>query len=158
MGFLRFMKKDKLDLPPAPPIGDLPSLEREFPSLPEMPSIPSFSSEELPEPPRMSLPNRLPNPEPVVEEPEMPKPKIEKPLSPKKESNFSPIYMEVDKYRDILEEMSSIKDSIKAADNALQKLYELKDNRDKEIGRWHARMEDIQRKLNFLDKSLFEGK
>lgn len=175
MGFFRFIRKDKnkLGLPPAPPIGELPSLESEFPSLPEMPPIPSMGSEEmeLPEPPKrgMWMPS-LEAAQPRAEEPdqysgELPAPKLlETPVPTLTKARAdvnaasSPIYMEIDIYRDILDEINSIKDSIRAADNALQRLSEIKDSREKELGRWHARIEDIQKKLSFIDRSLFEGK
>ena len=134
-------------------------MEREFPSLPELPAVPPLPSEELPEPPRINskfppleepYSGELAEPEPL----EMPFPKARE----RAEISGGAIYMEVDKYRDVLDGINSIKESIKAADDALQRLNELKNSREKELGRWHAKIEDIQRKLYFIDKSLFEGK
>lgn len=180
MGFFKFMNKDKkhkLDLPPAPPAQDMPSLEKEFPSLPDIPSgppenkkatsndnnmrmqAPDFGNAELPPLPQQeNMQSKASVSEPPVSDYGNQEP-MQEPEPPQRSEPQSgePIYMEVEHYRGILEKVNSIKDSVKEADTALQRLNDLKNERDRELGRWHARMGDLQKKLSYVDSSLFEG-
>jgi len=66
-----------------------------------------------------------------------------------------PIFIKVDKYRAILRELSNIKSIIKNANFSISALHSLKESEDSELEEWRSRIEDIERKLIYVDDSLF---
>ncbi|MEM0231102.1 MAG: hypothetical protein QXW00_03055 [Candidatus Woesearchaeota archaeon] len=66
-----------------------------------------------------------------------------------------PIFLKVDKYKAILRELSTVKSIIKSANSSLQSLRALKENEDAELENWRAKLEDIERKLIYVDDQLF---
>jgi len=66
-----------------------------------------------------------------------------------------PIFIKVDKYRAILGELSNIKSIIKNANASISALHSLKESEDSELEEWRSRIEDLERKLIYIDDSLF---
>ena len=50
-----------------------------------------------------------------------------------------------------------IKGDLKKSDEMLLNLIKSREGKDKEFEKWHAVMEDIQKKLIFIEKTLFKG-
>ena len=69
-----------------------------------------------------------------------------------------PVYIRVEKFRDILGGMSTIRNNVKIAEQSITRLNEIDENRDKVFDRWHNVMMDMQKKLIFVDKTLFKGR
>lgn len=67
-----------------------------------------------------------------------------------------PIYVEVDDYRRVLDYVGEIKNNIKTSENTLNDLETLRGKKDKEFEHWRNALEDVERKLLFVDKTLFE--
>ncbi|MAE43084.1 hypothetical protein CMO93_04885 [Candidatus Woesearchaeota archaeon] len=67
-----------------------------------------------------------------------------------------PIYIRVDRFRQILAGISTIKGDLKKGDSALLTINEIDVNSDKEFEKWKNVMADMQKKLIFIDKSLFK--
>ncbi len=70
----------------------------------------------------------------------------------------SPIYVEIDDYSKMLEDIGIVKDTIKSADNRLVSLQDIHAEKEKEFKKWHNALEDVERKLLFIDKVLFNEK
>ncbi len=68
----------------------------------------------------------------------------------------SPVFVKIDEYKDVLEVMGLIKDKIEDARSTLGKINELKNEEDSELELWNSRLEDIEKKLEFIDRSLFQ--
>jgi hypothetical protein len=68
-----------------------------------------------------------------------------------------PLYVLVDHYKAVIEELSESRNLLKNSEDILFRLNEMKNESDKKYEQWRMQMEDIQRKLIFVDKSLFEG-
>ena len=68
----------------------------------------------------------------------------------------SPIFIRVDRFRNILTGISTIKSKLKMANESLIKLNEIDENRDKEFEKWRNVIVDLQKKLIFIDKTLFK--
>lgn len=68
----------------------------------------------------------------------------------------SPVFVKIDEYKDVLEVMGLIKDKIKDARSTLGRINELKNEEDSELELWNSRLEDIEKKLEFIDRSLFQ--
>ncbi len=68
-----------------------------------------------------------------------------------------PLFVLVDNYKCVLEELSETKNVLKNSEDILFRVNELKNEMDKKYELWRTEMEDVQRKLVFVDKTLFEG-
>jgi hypothetical protein len=66
-----------------------------------------------------------------------------------------PIFIRVERFRDILTGTKTIKNNLKIADQTIVKLNEIDEDRDKVFDKWHNVMTDLQKKLIFIDKTLF---
>ena len=68
-----------------------------------------------------------------------------------------PIFMRVDKFRNVLRNISEIRGSLKVSNEILSKLNEIDANAEKDFEKWKNVMTDLQKKLVFVDKTLFKG-
>ncbi|MCH8956504.1 hypothetical protein IIA28_14475, partial [candidate division KSB1 bacterium] len=66
------------------------------------------------------------------------------------------IYLRVDRFRDILTSTNTIKSNLKIASDSIVKLNEIDVNRDKVFEKWRNVLVDLQKKLIFVDKTLFK--
>ena len=66
------------------------------------------------------------------------------------------IYIRADKFGDIITGTSAIKNSLKLASQAVVKLNEIDIRRDRALEKWKNVMIDLQKKLIFMDKTLFK--
>ena len=67
-----------------------------------------------------------------------------------------PVFVRIEDYKDILDIMHMIKNKIAEAKALLGKINELKNEEDAELELWHSGVEEVERKLDFVDRSLFE--
>ncbi len=67
-----------------------------------------------------------------------------------------PVFVRIDEYKDVLDIMNMIKNKIDEAKETLGKINELKNEEDAELEMWHTGLEEIERKVSFVDKVLFE--
>lgn len=67
-----------------------------------------------------------------------------------------PIFVDIDSFMTILGDVESIKNKVTASDDILQHLKEIKTSKDRELSKWRGSLEDIQRKMNYIDKTIFE--
>ncbi|MBW2980232.1 hypothetical protein KY360_02340 [Candidatus Woesearchaeota archaeon] len=68
----------------------------------------------------------------------------------------SPVFVKIDEYKDVLEVVGIIKDKIEDARNTLGKINELKNEEDSQLEVWNSKLEEIEKKIEFIDKSLFQ--
>ena len=151
--------KGDLELPPLPPIGkeemhslpDLDGLDADLPPVPDLDEL----ENDLP-PLREIGEKEFPRPEfQKIEVEEEPK-EIE--ASPVKEEKKVPntIFVNVNTYRDALDCVNQIRNRVKDGENYLQRLDDIKNSKDKYFEQFRAKLEDLQRKNIYVDKSLFE--
>ena len=67
-----------------------------------------------------------------------------------------PVYVRIDEYKDVLDVMNMIRNKIEDAKETLAKINELKNEEDAELELWHTGLEEVERKVIFVDKTLFE--
>jgi len=67
-----------------------------------------------------------------------------------------PLFVKIDKYREVISTMNQIKSKLKDADEILAELNKIKRQEDSEIETWHSDIETIKSKLMAIDKALFE--
>jgi hypothetical protein len=67
-----------------------------------------------------------------------------------------PIYVRIEEYRDVLDVVNMLKNKLDEAKTVLAKLNELKNEEDIELERWENGLAAVERKVQFVDKTLFE--
>ncbi|MBN1503152.1 hypothetical protein JW930_06405 [Candidatus Woesearchaeota archaeon] len=68
-----------------------------------------------------------------------------------------PLYVRTDDYRRILENFLYIKDTLKESEERIYRLENLKKNADLEYKYYKNSVEDIQRKLIYIDRTIFQS-
>lgn len=68
----------------------------------------------------------------------------------------TPIFVRIDEYKDILDVISLIKAKISESKTILTRINELKNAEDNEIEVWSNELEEVERRINFVDRTLFE--
>jgi len=89
-----------------------------------------------------------------------PKPKPVEIRQPKKRERLipeGPIFVNVNDYQSVLDCMNNIRNSIKESENIILRLNELKTEEEKEFEKWRSELEDIQKKLTYIDRTIFEA-
>ena len=67
-----------------------------------------------------------------------------------------PVFVRIEEYKDVLDIINMIKNKLEEAKETLTKINELKNEEDAELELWHTGIEEIERKVTFVDKTLFE--
>lgn len=67
-----------------------------------------------------------------------------------------PVFVKIEDYKDVLDVMNMIRNKVDDAKETLKKINELKNKEDAELELWHTTLEDVERKIDFVDKTLFE--
>ncbi|HSU72504.1 MAG TPA: hypothetical protein VLJ21_01500 [Candidatus Binatia bacterium] len=127
-------KKEPMMLPP-PPMPDLeehpeamdfPEPPQELEALAPMDEAPMESSEPMPEP---RAPHRI--------------------------DREGPLFVSVQDYQMILNGVTAIKSKLSATDESFKKLHDVKAAQEKQLELWRQSLEDVQRKLTYVDEVLF---
>ena len=160
MGFMKFLSKgkkpsvDELDVPPLPPdSGDLGAMGGEFPA----PFPGDDASSELSGIPELQ--DKLPRPEQRVpaflqrsaSQPAMP------PMQPMAEhhTHLKAIYIHVTDYKQMTADMAQIRSDLRRASLGLTEMLHSSADREKDYNRYRNALMDMQKKLVFVDKTLF---
>ena len=70
--------------------------------------------------------------------------------------NDMPVFVNVVDFNDALDVMNMIRLKIEDAKKTLEKVHELKSEEETEIELWHTSIEEVERKIDFVDKTLSE--
>lgn len=65
-------------------------------------------------------------------------------------------YIRMDRFRSILMDINEIKGDIKNAASSIEKMQGIDRNKEAEFEKWKANMNDLQKKIIFVDKTLFK--
>lgn len=169
-------KKAEEGYPAMPELPPLPSEKSEkkyaayeFEKIQPLPKLAEF---EIPSP---AAEEEVPEKLPPLEEAEvegLPAPskrlfpkEIEKPIIAEHEEGLeimrrmpaAPLFVHVDNYQQLINNISSIRNSLKDSDNIFLRLNEIKNTQNSTFEKFRNTLEDVERKLIFIDKSLFEA-
>ncbi len=142
-----------------PPIHDLKDLEKDIPPLPdleelekELPPLRKLGKDELP---KLKYPEieQEKEPEQISAGP-IEKPELTQEERPKLKG---PVFVNVSSYKNVLNDLVLVRSKIKESENSLKRLSEIKNSKDKYFEQFRSKLEDLQRKSSYVDKSLFEG-
>jgi hypothetical protein len=161
----------KMELPSTPPpmtIIEPRKIEKaeqkfEFPTAPEMPSeeiipdtVPPLDS--LPEPPefRTEMPRKEFSPKPTEMEDIPLYSAQEEPRT--KTRGRGPLFIRSDNFKAIAEDIEQIRAKFKEEDDLFFRVTEVKNAQDQKYEAFRVALEDMQRKLLFIDRTLFENR
>jgi len=152
MGIFKFLKKEgepgeDLEIPPAPPIKEaLPTFsEKEVKAIKEAVEKKPRAKEKVLAPPEKIL---------DIEEAAV---AAQRRLLGRREhlELTKPLFVDVDVFRNIVDEIALVQNTLKEAKDSLTRLDEFKEDEDKEYKRWLNDIQDVQKKLIYVDKTLF---
>lgn len=66
-----------------------------------------------------------------------------------------PIFVKIDAYEDIRDIINLIKKKITEARGTLDKIQQLRHEEEAELEMWQSEVEDVEKRVVFIDKSLF---
>ena len=67
-----------------------------------------------------------------------------------------PVYVKINEYKEVLELIGLIKDKLEEAKGVLGKINELRNEEDAELELWHSGLDEVERKVDFVDRTLFK--
>ena len=68
------------------------------------------------------------------------------------------VFVKIDEYNDILDIIALINEKVREARMILGKIDDLKNQEDIELDTWKSSLDDVERKLKYIDQTLFEPK
>lgn len=71
--------------------------------------------------------------------------------------NVKEVYVRIDKFKSALGSINIIRNDLKSSEETLVKLENIKNAKDRSVDKVRSLMDDLQKKLIFVDKTLFEG-
>ncbi len=160
------LEPTKLEFPEKlqiPSVEELPELE-EFGELPPLEEVP----EQIPELEEVN--EEIPEEEPYhaeifpIEEKTMPMktepmrtmPRLRAVKEPVTRKKGGPIFIEVNEFTNLIKDIETIKSGLKKADDSLLSLNDLKSKQDSGFEKLRGSMENIERKLIYVDNIIFE--
>jgi hypothetical protein len=66
------------------------------------------------------------------------------------------VFIRMDEYNDILDIIALVNKKLKDARTVLDKIYDLKNQEDSELESWKTSLDEVERKLKFIDRALIE--
>ncbi len=163
-----FQIKDELpsplDFPELPPVQPsrrepFPVIKKPLPPVLPPPDIPeevfipkrSYSAPKIYSPPRFAQPAPISAP-PIRQFRDFEEPEeiIHRVVSEE------PLYIKLDKYKEIMEVILKIKAKLKEAEIVLQEINSIRNKEEREIEAWHEHINALKEKLLTLDKDVFE--
>ncbi|MEE9525279.1 MAG: hypothetical protein V3V78_01585 [Candidatus Woesearchaeota archaeon] len=140
-------EKRGLEVPAAPPSKD------ELPTFPSPGEIPEFKKQKAPD---LELPDVPKGPSPTERAEDYAIQKTRDELEERDDLRLKkPIFVYLESYRELMNEVSSIQNTLKEGSDSLSRVSEFKEDQDKEFNKWESQLKDIQRKLLYADKALF---
>lgn len=67
-----------------------------------------------------------------------------------------PVFVKIDEYKDILDVLDMIKSKIKEIRDVLGNINALRNEEDAELAMWNNTINDIEKKIDSIDKLMFE--
>lgn len=67
-----------------------------------------------------------------------------------------PVFVKVDEYDDVLNIIKLVRKKMEEAKETITKINDLKNEEDHQLEMWHNALEEIEKKIDFIDHSLNE--
>ncbi len=69
--------------------------------------------------------------------------------------DIAPVFVKIDEYKEVLDILDVIKNKINGAEGMLKEIKQLKDEEDRELAAWTANLDDITKKIESIDHTIF---
>ena len=69
----------------------------------------------------------------------------------------APVFVKVAEYKEILDVLDMVKNKLEEVRNTLGSINELRNEEDSEVSMWNATIDDIEKKIEDIDKMMFES-
>lgn len=69
--------------------------------------------------------------------------------------NKEPVFIKIDKFKDVVKKFDDIKIKVEAIESSLHKITEIKAKEDAELNSWESEVQLIKEKIKAIDDSLF---
>lgn len=66
------------------------------------------------------------------------------------------VFIKIEEYNDILDIIALVNEKVKEARIVLGKINDLKNQEDSELEAWKNSLDDVERKLKYIDQTLFK--
>ena len=175
------LKEEKLS--EEPPNFDFPELEEKMPeleqddSMPELPSFPEIEEGPMQPIAPIRVPEQMPSmPEQMPEAEEKEIAQEETKIEPsetyprtgrrlfehekrlfRERPKAKTIYIKVENFKAMLGSINMVRGDLRSSEEALMKLENIKSSKDKSFDKIKSSLDDLQKKLIFVDKTLFKG-
>ena len=74
----------------------------------------------------------------------------------REERSGAPVFVKVDDYKEILDVLDMIKGKLEEIRGTLHDVHELRNQEDSEVTMWNNTIDDIEKKIENIDKMIFE--
>ena len=78
-------------------------------------------------------------------------------LFPERRHARQQTFVKVDRFKTVLDNISMIRSDLRKSEEALLKLENMKGSKDRSYDKFKSSLDDLQKKLIFIDKTLFKG-
>jgi len=68
----------------------------------------------------------------------------------------NPVFVKIDEYNEAVALINTIKAKVKEANNTLEKFNDLRNKEEAEIDQWKSHLDEVDKKIDFIDRTLFE--
>ncbi|MBI2660551.1 hypothetical protein HYX07_05300 [Candidatus Woesearchaeota archaeon] len=68
----------------------------------------------------------------------------------------APVFVKIDEYKEILDVLDMIKSKIREVRETLGSINSLRNEEDAELSMWNSTVNEIERKIDSIDKIMFE--
>lgn len=73
-----------------------------------------------------------------------------------KEKLGAPVFVKVDEYKEILDVLDMVKGKISEVRNTLASINDLRNEEDSEVSIWNGTIDNIEKKIDEIDRMMFE--
>lgn len=77
--------------------------------------------------------------------------------APKMPQEGKTLFIKIDKYKEAMHDINSLKTKIAEAERILSSIEEIKAEEDSKLNKWNGEIQEIKEKILSLDKNLFEA-
>ena len=74
----------------------------------------------------------------------------------REERSGAPVFVKVDDYKEVLEVLDMVKGKLDEIRSTLDNINELRNHEDAEVSMWNSTINDIEKKVESIDKMIFE--
>jgi len=68
-----------------------------------------------------------------------------------------PMFVKVEEYEDVHDIIRLVKAKVKEAKDTLSEIEKLKRQEETELGAWGSQVDDVEKKIEFIEQTLFEA-